>query len=187
MALLHFSFIKIASYTFALTRCSWFWNRSADFTHQRRWHWFQATFLWIQQEKCIFSTIFMPAAQDIFLKLLTLRFSRTYKRFYSSNWFRVKNIGGIYSASVRPQLRNGKGDARRTACLQFLPSATSLFHENVLKIASNDMALLYFSFIKIVKYLPWRDVVGFEIGRRILPISDDCIQATFLRAQDIFF
>ena len=101
------------SYIFAMTRCSWFWNRSAYFTRQRRLH-SHASFLWIQQETCHFSTIFLPVVQDIFLKLLTLRFSRTFKRFYSSNLFRVKNLGGIYSTWIGPQLRNGKGVPQRT-------------------------------------------------------------------------
>ena len=51
------------------------------------------------------------------------------------------------------------------------------------KIAPNDIALLHFSFIKIVISLTWRDVIGFEIGRRVLPISEDYIQTTFLWLQ----
>ena len=50
---------------------------------------------------------------------------------------------------------------------------------SVLKIASDDIALLHFNFIEIVISLTWRDVIGFEIGRPILLISEDYIQPTF--------
>ena len=111
MALLHFSFIEIV--------ISLPWRDVVGFEIGRRIlpvsdDYIHASFLWIQQEKCHFSTIFLAVAQDIFLKLLTLRFSRTFKRFYSSNLFRMKNLGGIYSTWIGPQLRNGKGVPQRT-------------------------------------------------------------------------
>ena len=41
------------------------------------------------------------------------------------------------------------------------------------------VALLHFSFIEIVISLTRRDVIDFETGRPILPISEDYIQPTF--------
>ena len=44
--------------------------------------------------------------------------------------------------------------------------------------------LVHFSFIEIFKSLTWRDVIGFEIGRPILSISEDYIQPTFWWIQE---